>query len=190
MNMASWLLQYFDSPWYLLLLVLAPIMWYVSRESLSGMGTVRRFFALTLRTMVLLLIVGSLAEIQYRRINDRLTVIYVLDQSESIPKSQRDTMLNFVKADVSQYRNDSKRDRAAVIVFGRDASIEVPQGIDPPDKGDLFAGIDFGEFVAMMGSVHLWNNSGLKMKPTMKTAEAPGNKQEKNKTTFKIAARF
>ena len=126
MNMASWLLQYFDSPWYLLLLVLAPIMWYVSRESLSGMGTVRRFFALTLRTMVLLLIVGSLAEIQYRRINDRLTVIYVLDQSESIPKSQRDTMLNFVKADVSQYRNDSKRDRAAVIVFGRDASIEVP----------------------------------------------------------------
>ncbi|MFB3104847.1 MAG: VWA domain-containing protein, partial [Pseudomonadales bacterium] len=116
----------FDSPWYLLLLVLAPIIWYFSSESLSGMGTVRRFCALTLRTVVLLLIVGSLAEIQYRRINDRLTVIYVLDQSESIPKSQRDTMLNFVKADVSRYRNDSKRDRAAVIVFGRDASIEVP----------------------------------------------------------------
>ena len=98
-----------DSPWYLLLLSLAPIMWFFSRASLSGMGPVRRFLALTFRTFVLLLIVGSLAEIQFLRINDRLTVIYVLDQSESIPKSQRDAMLNFVKEDVSQHRDDSKR---------------------------------------------------------------------------------
>ena len=116
----------FNSPWYLLLLLLAPAMWYVSRESLSGMGPVRRLLAIALRTLVLALIVASLADVQYLRVNDRLTVIYVLDQSESIPQDQRDAMLNFVKEDVSRHRDDTKRDRAAVIVFGRDASIEVP----------------------------------------------------------------
>ena len=128
----------FDQPWYLLLLLLLPVIWYLSRDSLSSMGRWRRAFALLFRTLVLLLIVASLAETQFLRMNDRLTVIYMLDQSESIPKQQRDAMLNFVKHDVSQHRDDGKRDRAAVIVFGRDASIEVaPLDDDLPLVGRL-----------------------------------------------------
>ena len=34
-------------------------------------------------------------------------------------------MVRWVKRNVAKYRSDSKRDKAAVIVFGRDAAIEV-----------------------------------------------------------------
>ena len=128
----------FNSPWWFVLLVLIPIAWYVSRDSLSSMGTWRRYFALGLRTVVLLLLIGTLAEPQFLRINDRMTVIYLLDQSESIPGALRDAMVRFVKADVAQHRNDSKRDKAAVIVFASDASIEVaPLDDDLPLTGRI-----------------------------------------------------
>ncbi len=116
----------FNSPWYLLLLLLLPAIWWFSFQSLSGLGTSRRLIALALRTFVLLLIVVSLAEMQHLRVNDRLTVIYVLDQSESIPQAQREAMLEYVRAEVSRHRDDGRRDRASVIVFGREANIEVP----------------------------------------------------------------
>ena len=38
----------------------------------------------------MLLIVAALAEMQYQRTSDRLTVIYLLDQSLSIPEARRD----------------------------------------------------------------------------------------------------
>lgn len=115
----------FNSPWYFLLLLLLPFIWYISRDSLSSMGTYRRWFAIAFRTVVYTLLVSALAETQFAKTNDRVTVIYLLDQSESIPKAQRETMVRWVKKNVSKYRSDSKRDKAAVIVFGRDAAIEV-----------------------------------------------------------------
>ena len=128
----------FNSPWYLLLLLLAIPIWYVSRESLSSMGTWRRYFALGIRLLVLGLIVAALADMQFLRTNDRMTVIYLLDQSESIPKPVRESMVKWVKRNVHDFRNDSKRDKAAVIVFGRDAAIEVaPLDDDLPLAGRL-----------------------------------------------------
>ena len=128
----------FNSPWYLLLLLLAIPIWYVSRDSLSSMGRWRRMFALAARIVVLLLIVSALADMQFLRTNDRMTVIYLLDQSESIPKPVRESMVKWVKRNVSEFRNDSKRDKAAVIVFGRDAAIEIaPLDDDLPLAGRL-----------------------------------------------------
>ena len=115
----------FNSPWYFLLLLLLPFIWYASRDSLTSMGSYRRAAAILFRSLVFVLLVAALAETQFSRINDRVTVIYLLDQSESIPKTQRETMVRWVKRQVTKYRNDSKRDKAAVIVFGREAAIEV-----------------------------------------------------------------
>ena len=113
----------FASQWYLLLLLLVPFVWYVSCESLSSMGNFRRFFALAFRTLVMMMIVAALAEMQFLRTNDRMTVIYLLDQSESIPKPIRESMVKWVKRNVEEYRKTT--DKAAVIVFGSDAAIEV-----------------------------------------------------------------
>lgn len=114
----------FDAPAYLALLALIPVVWWLSYRSLSGLGRLRRFLALLLRTAVLAGIVLALAEIQLVRTSDRLTVIYLLDQSLSIPVEQRQLMIEYVNRAIREQRHH--QDRAGVIVFGKDPAIEVP----------------------------------------------------------------
>ena len=64
----------FDKPWYLLLLAAAPALWLFSYKTLAGLGTVRRLAAIALRTIVFLLLVVALAEIQLLRTSGKLTV--------------------------------------------------------------------------------------------------------------------
>lgn len=116
----------FDRPWYLLLLLVLPILWWASFRTLSGLGPWRRWFALGLRSFVLTLLVLALAEVQLVKVSDKVTVIYALDQSDSIPASKRRAMLDFVVEDVKKHRNAPRGDKAGVVVFGREASIEVP----------------------------------------------------------------
>jgi uncharacterized membrane protein/Mg-chelatase subunit ChlD len=116
----------FNSPWYLLLLLLLPGMWWFSFHSLSGLGRWRRLFALTLRTLVMLLVVAALAEMQYQRTSDRLTVIYLLDQSLSIPEDRRAAMISYVNTSIREQREAEKNDKAGVIVFGQNAEVEIP----------------------------------------------------------------
>ena len=72
------------------------------------------------------LLMLALAEIQLLKTSEKLTVVYLLDQSESIPSAQRQAMLQYVVQDVAVHRDRSRGDKAGVIVFGRDARIEVP----------------------------------------------------------------
>jgi len=116
----------FNSPWWLLLLLLLPAMWWFSFHSLSGLGHWRRILALFLRTVVMLLIVAALAEMQYQRTSDRVTVIYLLDQSLSIPQSRRDAMIRYANASIREQRKADKADKAGVIVFGKNAEVEIP----------------------------------------------------------------
>ena len=116
----------FDSPSYLLLLLLLPVMWWLSFAGLSGLGRWRRLIALTLRTLVFTAIVLALADVQYQRRSDKLAVIYLLDQSLSIPVEQRQEMGKYVNASIEEHRDSTRDDRYAVIVFGRDAGVEMP----------------------------------------------------------------
>ncbi|MBB3209772.1 putative membrane protein/Mg-chelatase subunit ChlD [Rhodopirellula rubra] len=116
----------FESPGYLLCLAVLPLIWYLGWRHLGVLGPVRRWVALLARTLVWAGIVAALAGIQLVWTSDRVTVMYVLDQSESIPLTKRTAMLDFVIAAVSKHRNDARGDRAGLIVFGRDATIEIP----------------------------------------------------------------
>ena len=114
----------FLSPWYLALAAIVPALWWFSYWRLSGLGPLRRTVALVLRSLVVLLLLAALAEIQIVRSSDRVTVIYLLDQSLSIPDNRRREMVDYVNAAVAQHRRND--DRAGAIVFGRDAAIEIP----------------------------------------------------------------
>lgn len=116
----------FDSAGYLLLLLLLPGMWWFSFRSLAGLGRWRRLVVLALRSLVLAILVFALADMQYQRKSDRLTVIYLLDQSLSIPTDQREVMVDYVNRSIEDHYDQSFRDRYAVIVFGRDAVVEMP----------------------------------------------------------------
>ena len=74
------------NPWWLILipLVLPPLVW-TSYRSLAGLGPVRRALAILFRTAVITLIVLALAELQSVRRTDRLTTIFLLDVSNSVP---------------------------------------------------------------------------------------------------------
>ena len=114
----------FEYPWYLLLLILVPVVWQFSFRGLAALGFGRRLLSLTLRSLVLLLFILALAEMQIVHTNDRLTVIYLLDQSLSIPAHRRQEMVDYVNAGIEKHRDGE--DRVGVIVFGREASIEIP----------------------------------------------------------------
>lgn len=135
----------FNRPEYLVLLAVLPVLWFWSFRSLAGLGRVRRMVILLLTSSVVALLVAALAEVQLQQISDRVTVIYLLDQSESIPSFQREAMMRYVKQEVGRHRNHERGDRAGVIVFGRDPAIEIPPfPADVPDFGKLESMFDVG----------------------------------------------
>ncbi len=69
---------------------------------------------------------SRLAGVQLIRVSDRMTVIYLLDQSDSIPVAKRQLMLQYAIENVKKFRRSNREDRAGLIVFGREASIEFP----------------------------------------------------------------
>ncbi len=107
-----------------LALVLVPLVWWVGYRSLAALGRGRRAVVLLLRTAVVLLLILALAEMRAVRTSDRLTVFYLLDLSQSIPAETRAQMVEYVNQAVERHRRP--RDRAGVIVFGREATIELP----------------------------------------------------------------
>lgn len=116
----------FDHPAYLWLLLAIVLIWWIGYRSLAALGRFRRFLAFMFRTLVWTCIVLALAGVQLVWVSDRVTVMYLLDQSESIPRAKRQAMLEYVTRNVRRHRDSQREDRAGIVVFGRDASIEVP----------------------------------------------------------------
>ncbi len=117
---------YFLYPQYLWLLILLPLLWWISRQTLASLGSVRRWVVIALRSAVLLLLVFSLAQAQWVRTAERLTVLYLIDQSLSIPAEHRQAMAAYVNSSIEKHRKAELEDRAGVIVFARDAAVEHP----------------------------------------------------------------
>lgn len=132
-----WNLEFgFDRPEFLWLLLLLPVFWWLSFRTLASLGNARRLTAILLRTLVVLMFVFAMAEMQFQQVSDKVTVIYLLDQSESIPSPKRELMREYVVQEVQAHRDAQREDRAGVIVFGREAAIEVPPfDDDVPDTG-------------------------------------------------------
>lgn len=143
----------FHSPWYLLLLLLLVPVWMWSRKGLCALGRVRRWVVLGLRTVVVLLLVLALADVQWVRTSGRLTVVYLLDQSLSIPAERRRAMIEYVNAAIAEHRRDD--DRAGVIVFGRDAAIEIPPFDDNVQIPPAIESILDPEYTNLAGAMRL-----------------------------------
>ncbi|MBN2476608.1 MAG: VWA domain-containing protein [Pirellulales bacterium] len=144
----------FGSPWYLTLLVLLPLVWWLSVRSIALVGRIRWLIVNVLRTVVLLGLILALADVQWVRISDRLTVIYLLDQSLSIPAEQRRTMIEYVNAEILEHR-DNEGDRAGVIVFGRDAAIEIPPFDDDVQLAPMIESLLDPEYTNLAGAIKL-----------------------------------
>ncbi len=116
----------FDSPGWLVLLGLLPLLWVLSFRSLAALGNVRRIVAILLRSLVLMMIIAALAELQWNRVSDRVTVIYLFDQSLSIPEPLKPMMVDYAREEIAKHRDKGRDDRAGAIVFGGDAAVDSP----------------------------------------------------------------
>lgn len=124
----------FEHPLWLLLLAGLPVLAWYSRRALAALGPVQRVAAMVLRCAVLGLLVLALAELQWVRTTDRMSVLYVLDQSLSVPPEHRRAMVEWVNRSIRRHRHDD--DRAGVIVFGRRALVEIPPFDDAVQLND------------------------------------------------------
>ena len=112
----------FSHPYYLLLLLpaLLWVIWYAWKSDVQ-ISSWRRWSALTIRLVVVLLLILAIAGIQWLRPLEGINVYFLLDRSDSIPSTQQEFARDYVNRSSKQKKND---DKAGVIVFGSEASIE------------------------------------------------------------------
>lgn len=116
----------FNSPQWLWLFLLLPLVWWLGRGSLRGLNRFRATLALALRTLVASCLILALAEIELVRTEKQLTVLFLVDRSLSVSDEYAQAAIDYVEAATREQAGRSRPDRAGVIVFGRDAAIEVP----------------------------------------------------------------
>jgi hypothetical protein len=102
----------FGRPWWLLAipLLIPPLVW-MSRRSLAGMGTFRRWLAILLRVAVITLVVLALAETRAVKRRDALTTLFLIDTSESMPIEWRARVFDFIGAAEAQFQRPGRSDR-------------------------------------------------------------------------------
>lgn len=116
----------FAQPYWLLVMVMVPVLALLGARSMSGLGAVRQGMAIALRCMVVLLVAAALAEPQWLKTIDHQTVVFAIDQSDSIPAALRDEALGFLKASTKAMR--AGKDAIAGILFaGRPTIWQVPK---------------------------------------------------------------
>lgn len=105
------------------LMVLSVWIWWMHLGGYSGLGRARGLTALLVRLALLGLLVMLLAEPRAVRTQDVLSVVYAVDISDSIGEQATDEALRFVVRTVTE---KPPTDEAGVIVFGRNAAVELP----------------------------------------------------------------
>ncbi len=111
---------HFAEPAYLWLLLLIPLVWWMSRR-LRLVSPVRRYTIVGLRTLLLLAVILALAQLELRRTSRDLAVFFLLDRSASVPPAQQAEQIDLVDTLSRNARDD---DQTGVIVFGDRPSME------------------------------------------------------------------
>ncbi len=118
----------FTKPWWFLLMLTAPWVWWVHLSGLSGLSGGRSVVALLVRLAVVGIFAMLLAEPRAVRTNTTLSVMFVVDVSDSIGDTSSDKQLRYVTNAVNAKPKKDPPDRAGLIVFGRDSAVELPPG--------------------------------------------------------------
>lgn len=71
-------------PFLLLLLLLLPVLYYGYRRSLVDLSRTQRIISLCIRIVIILLLVLGVADLQYLKTDEKLTVMFLTDISDSI----------------------------------------------------------------------------------------------------------
>jgi uncharacterized membrane protein len=137
---------------YLLLLApaLAWVIWFAWKSDVQ-IAAWRRWAALGVRLVVLLCLVLAIAGLQWLLPIEGMNVFFVLDRSDSVPSPQQEQGRDYINKSAKEKQ---KVDKAGVVVFGAEASIEtLPnsavdvqkiQAVVGTERTDLAAAIRLG----------------------------------------------
>ena len=110
-----------EHPTWLLLLLLLPLVAWVARLQAGSARLGRRALALAVRLVLLACLALALAGLQGVRRSHALTVVFLLDRSESLSPADQEAAVEWVRQALSGMPAD---DRAALVAFGQDALVE------------------------------------------------------------------
>ena len=139
-------------PYYLLLLApaLAWVVWFAWKSDVQ-VSPWRRWTALGIRVLVVLALVFAIAGLQWLLPIEGMNVYFLLDRSDSVPSPQQEAARDYVNKASKQMKRE---DKAGVIVFGSEASIETSpnpavdvekvQAVVGTERTDLAAAIRLG----------------------------------------------
>jgi uncharacterized membrane protein len=159
----------FVRPWWLLLLVLVPVVVLLARRSLGGLGPTRKWAAIGARALIVALLVAALAEPRIRRPSEDVTVLFVIDRSLSIPQDvdltappseqvdrRWERIRQFVDQSVRQRGPEHRNDQAGVILFGKRPKLALPPAaVDKLPIDERMAGPIDGNYTDIAAALKL-----------------------------------
>jgi uncharacterized membrane protein len=113
----------FGNPLALLVLLLLPGLYLLSRFSRSGLEPARSWTATIFRAILLTMLVFAVADAHWVSRTRQSATVFVLDYSASIPPEVHNKAIEWIQEKVKEMPKD---DQAAIVVFGAEAMIEVP----------------------------------------------------------------
>lgn len=113
---------YISNYWAFLLLLFLPLVHYISKRSLAGLSKFRRRVSVFLRYVLLLLLIFALANVHISIASNRLSVLFVLDLSKSIPEESEKKARHFIENSIANM--SVTNNEYGLLVFGKDASFE------------------------------------------------------------------
>ncbi len=115
-----------DNPIALVLLfVVIPLLLLLSWKTRTYLPPARRSASLVARLVLASLLLLALSGPVLLRPLDRLTVVYLVDASDSIGQDGRQRELDFLRESIKAM---GPRDQAGIVVFGQNALVELPVG--------------------------------------------------------------
>jgi uncharacterized membrane protein len=124
-------LDFADPLWLLALLALLPVVYWWKTSRVAG-SPLRRWVSLALRSALILALVLALAGTRLVWFSDGICVVFVLDQSQSVPGAARDVARERIQNEIQKMTKD---DQFVIVEFAGDAileSVPSPKGPMPP----------------------------------------------------------
>jgi uncharacterized membrane protein/Mg-chelatase subunit ChlD len=110
------------TPQYLLLLLIIPVVIWLFWRSTTHLSPFRRGLVLGLRVLMIVVVGLSLSGLSIENPTEQTNVIFALDASDSMGEEARETAVAYVER---AFRQLKKGDQAGLILFGKDASVEL-----------------------------------------------------------------
>ena len=131
--------QFDASIWLFLIPLLGVVALLMGARSLSGLGPVTKWVAMSVRLIVIAVLAAALAEPQWRRESKDVSVTVVVDASESVPQRMQDDVTTYLRESVE---NSKKvEDRLGVVAAAKNAFIQsLPSKLNTdPDRQNVGA---------------------------------------------------